>query len=114
MTYYEGFDQKSGKPFNEKGKIPLQGVGHVNVAHAKKRFCWVIRHENRRPVYMSAENENEKYVWLESIEKASKIKNGEVSDEVLRNPPPHQSTPPKKSSLTQPFPPLTSLGVDHG
>ena len=95
MTYYEGFDQKSGKPFNEKGKIPLQGVGHVNVAHAKKRFCWVIRHENRRPVYMSAENENEKYVWLESIEKASKIKNGEVSDEVLRNPPPTSQLPQK-------------------
>eukprot|EP00520_Triparma_pacifica_P018209 CAMPEP_0118658674 /NCGR_PEP_ID=MMETSP0785-20121206/14698_1 /TAXON_ID=91992 /ORGANISM="Bolidomonas pacifica, Strain CCMP 1866" /LENGTH=567 /DNA_ID=CAMNT_0006551715 /DNA_START=717 /DNA_END=2416 /DNA_ORIENTATION=- len=82
MTYYEGFDQKTGKPYNEKGKIPLQGVGHVNVAHAKKRFCWVIRHENRRPVYMSAENENEKYVWLESIEKASKIKNGEVKGKV--------------------------------
>jgi hypothetical protein len=82
MTYYEGFDQKAGKPYNKKGVIPLKGVRHLAVAHTKRKFCWVIRHEDRRPVYMSAENENEKYVWLESIEKASKMKDGEIKGKV--------------------------------
>ncbi|GMH79288.1 hypothetical protein TL16_g08093 [Triparma laevis f. inornata] len=78
MTYYETFDQKKGCPINKKGVIPLKDVGFLMVAHAKMQHCWVVRHEDRRPIYLNAESENEKFIWLEAIEKASKMKEGEI------------------------------------
>ena len=36
MTYYEGFDQKKGKPFNKKGVIPLKDVGYLMMGEAEK------------------------------------------------------------------------------
>ncbi|GMH79627.1 hypothetical protein TrST_g7886 [Triparma strigata] len=78
MTYYETFDQKKGVPVNKKGVIPLKDCGFLMVAHAKMQHCWVVRHEDRRPIYLNAESENEKFIWLEAIEKASKMVEGEV------------------------------------
>lgn len=78
MTYYEGFNQKTGKPYNQKGVIAVKGVRYEMVAHTKRRHCWVLRHDDRRPVYLHSEEESEKFTWLEAIEKCSKMKDDEV------------------------------------
>ena len=46
------------------------------------KHCWVVRHTDRRPVYLNAESEQEKFTWLEAIEKASKMKEGEIKGKV--------------------------------
>ena len=41
-----------------------------------------MRHTDRRPVYLCAHSENEKFVWLEALEKASQMKDGEIKGQI--------------------------------
>jgi hypothetical protein len=52
----------------------VKGVELRTVTHKNKTHCFVVRHPDRRPVYLSAASENEKFAWLEAIEKASEMK----------------------------------------
>ena len=74
LTYYEQFDQKADSVGKKKGVVPVKGVELRTVTHKNRQHCFVVRHPDRRPVYLSANSENEKFAWLEAIEKASEMK----------------------------------------
>jgi len=52
--------------------VPVTGCSFKLVHHDNREQCFVIKHENRNPFYLQAENEQTKFMWLEALEKASK------------------------------------------
>ena len=77
LTYYEKFDTTTGAPVTKKGVIPVKGCDLKLVSHQERQHVFVLRHPERRPVYLNAASESEKFVWLEALEKASKMKDGQ-------------------------------------
>lgn len=57
-TYYETFDQPGNIPKNKKGVVAIVGCTVEKVAHDKRKFVFVLNHQSRKPVYLSAESEN--------------------------------------------------------
>ena len=74
LTYYDSFDQKASSAGRKKGVVPVAGSELRTVTHKNRRHCFVLRHSDRRPVYMSAGSDSEKFAWLEAIEKAAAAK----------------------------------------
>ena len=80
--YYEEFSTSKGKAVNKKGVIPLKDAELKLLSHRDRSHCFVIRHPDRRPVYLCATSENEKFVWLEAMEKASVLKDNHVKGQI--------------------------------
>jgi hypothetical protein len=72
LTYYEDFDLVNNRPTRQKvwagsgrvlipllpqGVVIIRGCDIKKIPHQEKKFCFVIKHEQRMPVYLCAERE---------------------------------------------------------
>jgi hypothetical protein len=69
LTYYEDFDRENNRPTKQKVSDSsrlshhLQGVAIIRGCeikkspHDQKKFCFVIKHDQRGPIYLCAEKE---------------------------------------------------------
>lgn len=80
LTYYEDFDIKSQKPTAKKGMVPVRGCTVEAIDNKEKNFQFVLKHETRSPLFMSAENEKMKTTWMAALTRAAKtLHDGPVS-----------------------------------
>mmetsp|Transcript_76741 Transcript_76741/g.220350 ORF Transcript_76741/g.220350 Transcript_76741/m.220350 type:complete len:633 (+) Transcript_76741:82-1980(+) len=79
LSYYETFDQTlnngNGAPVNKKGMVAIHNceLNKFPSSKSERKYCFVIEHPERRPVYLCAQNENMMFLWLEALKKASKL-----------------------------------------
>ncbi len=56
LTYYEGFDKATNKPFNKKGVIPVKDCEVTEVEHHEKQNVFVLKHNTRKPIFFYTED----------------------------------------------------------
>jgi hypothetical protein len=61
LTYYEDFDRQNNCPVNQKGVAVVRGCDVKKIPHDNKQFCFVIKHEQRSPIYLCADKERLMY-----------------------------------------------------
>ena len=80
LTYYEDFDQKAQKPTEKKGMVPVRGCTVEEVNNKEKKFQFVLKHETRSPLYMSADDAKMMATWIKALDRAAKtLHDGPVS-----------------------------------
>eukprot|EP01035_Chromulina_nebulosa_P017305 gene17305-22842_t len=75
-----GFDQKSNKPYNKKGVIPVYGCTIKLINDPNREFSFDILHPERKPFSIQAETKEQQDLWMKQIFNAahSKSLNGEL------------------------------------
>lgn len=80
LTYYEDFNTKTQKPTEKKGMVPVRGCTVEEIKNKEKNFQFVLKHETRSPLFMSAENEKMMKTWMTALDRAAKtLHDGPVS-----------------------------------
>jgi hypothetical protein len=78
-TYYETFDKKTNIPANEKGVVPVVGCTVEVVEHDKRSFVFALKHQSRKPVFLSAESDSLMEIWIGAFRRAATGKLGPSS-----------------------------------
>lgn len=71
LTYYESFDLAKDEPVVLKGTTPVDGSKVEVIQHKEKQFCFSLKHDTRKPLYMHADNEKEMNAWLSALNTAA-------------------------------------------
>ena len=71
LTYYESFDLAKDEPAVLKGTTPVDGSKVEVIQHKEKQFCFSLKHDTRKPLYMHADNEKEMNAWLSALNTAA-------------------------------------------
>ncbi len=71
LTYYDSFDLTKDEPVVMKGSTPVDGSKVEVIQHKEKQFCFSLKHDSRKPLYMHAENEKEMNLWLSALNSAA-------------------------------------------
>lgn len=80
LTYYEDFNKKTQKPTDKKGMVPVRGCTVELINNKEKNFQFVLKHETRDPLFMSADDEKIMKTWITALERAAKsLHDGPVS-----------------------------------
>jgi curved DNA-binding protein CbpA len=80
LTYYVDFDQKTQKPTEKKGMVPIRGCVVEEFKSKDKPFQFVLKHETRSPMYLSADDPKIMKTWMTACDRAAKkLHDGPVS-----------------------------------
>lgn len=72
LTYYDDFDKNAQKPTEKKGMVPVRGCTVEEFKAKDKNFQFVLKHETRNPLYMSADDAKLMKTWMTALERAAK------------------------------------------
>ena len=57
LTYFEDFDLEKKIPINKKGVAIIGGCEITSVPHQERKFCFVVKHSSRNPLFLCADKE---------------------------------------------------------
>ena len=74
LTYFEEFDPVQNKPKKQKGSLSVRGAKIEQVVkHHTREYCFGITRENGSLLMVSAETKDDRLLWMEALDKASKM-----------------------------------------